>query len=268
MSSKRWTADDLPDLSGRKVIVTGATSGIGRAIAAHLAREGWIVEFAGRSGGRGVEVTREIQDAGGDARFTALDVCDGAATRRWITDVHDRQRRLDGLVNNAGQNGRSARLEDYADGEFESIITTNLLAAFHTTRAAIPPMRAAGGGAIVNVGSTASLQGYGMLSGYTASKHGLLGLTRSVALENADVPIRANCVCPGPVDTPLMREIEEHLSPEDPTVARDALTATTALKRYGEPLEIAQAVAFLLGPNASYITGAALSVDGGVMSGV
>jgi meso-butanediol dehydrogenase/(S,S)-butanediol dehydrogenase/diacetyl reductase len=254
---------------GRNVVaITGATSGIGRAIAIHVADCGWDVEIAGRSGSRGSEVVEQISAAGGDARFTSVDVCDQAAVRGWITDIWARRGRLDGLVNNAGLNGRATRMEDYADDEFETIVTTNLMAAYYTAHAVIPLMREAGGGAIVNIGSTASLQGYGMLSGYTASKHGLLGLTRSIALENADVPIRANCVCPGPVDTPLMREIEERMSPDDPSAARDALTATTALKRYGEPTEIAQVVGFLLGSASSYVTGTAVSVDGGVMTGV
>ena len=129
-------------------------------------------------------------------------------------------------------------------------------------------MRARGRGAIVNVGSTASLQGYATLSGYTASKHGVLGLTRSVALENADIPIRCNCICPGPVDTPLMRSIEELVNPADPAAAREMFAGTTALKRYGLPEEIAELVLFLLQDRSSYITGTAISVDGGVMTGV
>ena len=120
----------------------------------------------------------------------------------------------------------------------------------------------------MNVGSTASLQGYGLLSGYTASKHGVLGLTRSIALENADVPIRANCVCPGPVDTPLMQGVEEIVNPENPAAARELFEQTTALKRYGTPEEIAELVYFLLSDASAYITGAPVSIDGGVTTGV
>jgi len=97
----------------------------------------------------------------------------------------------------------------------------------YTTHACIPLMRAAGRGAIVNVGSTGSLQGYGLLSGYTASKHGVVGLTKSTALENADIPIRANCICPGPVDTQLMRDIELLVNPDDPAAARAMFSGTT-----------------------------------------
>lgn len=116
-------------------------------------------------------------------------------------------------------------------------MATNLLSTFYAIRSEIPMMRAQGAGAIVNVGSTASLQGYATLGGYTASKHGVLGLTRSVALENADVPIRCNCICPGPVDTPLMRGIEELVNPENPAAAHAMFAGTTALKRYGMPEE-------------------------------
>ena len=129
-------------------------------------------------------------------------------------------------------------------------------------------MRRGGGGSIVNVGSTASLQGYGLLAAYVASKHGLLGLTRSVALETADIPIRVNIICPGPVDTPLMQSIERMVNPEDPAAAHAMLAGTTALKRYGSTAEIAELVHFLLSDASSYITGTAISIDGGVMSGV
>src|SRR5947209_7743245 len=187
----------------RVAAVTGGTSGIGREVARKLAGAGATVAFAGRNDAEGAETLRLIEAEGGTAWFTRVDVSDTAALERWVHDVHDRSGRLDWLVNNAGMNGRSARLEECSVEEFELVVRTNLTAAFASLRAAIPIMRAQGAGAIVNVGSTASVQGYGLLSGYTASKHGLLGLTRSAALENADIPIRANCICPGPVDTPL-----------------------------------------------------------------
>jgi NAD(P)-dependent dehydrogenase (short-subunit alcohol dehydrogenase family) len=248
--------------------VTGATRGIGRAIAVRLASEGATVAIGGRDEAEGAITAEQVEAAGGTADLTRLDVCDPVAVGAWIRGIAERHGRLDWLVNNAGMNGDSARLEDYAIEDFELVIRTNLLSAFYTMHAAVPIMRAQGGGAIVNVGSTASLQGYGLLAAYTASKHGLLGLTRSTALENADVPVRANIICPGPVDTPLMQGIERMVNPDDPAAARALFEGTTALKRYGTPEEIADLVHFLLSDGSTYITGTAISIDGGVMTGV
>lgn len=248
--------------------VTGATSGIGRAIAVKLASEGAAVAVAGRNEAEGLATVALIEAEGGTAAFTMVDVTQPDQVAGWISVTHERFGALDWVVNNAGMNGRSTRLEDNSIEEFEQVIRTNLSSVFYVARVAIPIMRGHGSGAIVNVGSTASLQGYGLLGGYTASKHGLLGLTRSIALENADVPIRVNCVCPGPVDTPLMKGIEEIVNPDDPSAARDMFAGTTALKRYGTPEEVAAVVHFLLSDAAAYVTGAVLSIDGGVMTGV
>lgn len=249
--------------------ITGGTRGIGRAIAARLGSTGATVAASGRDEKEGAKTVELVERSGGRAEFTKVDAASSEQMVAWIEGVHDRFGRLDWLVNNAGINGRAARLEDYSIDEFELVIRTNLLGAFYSAHTAIPLMRAQGSGSIVNVGSTASLQGYGLLGGYTASKHGLLGLTRSIALENADIPIRANIVCPGPIDTPLMQSIETIVNPDDPAAARKMFEETTALKRYGTPEEIAELVLFLLrDDSAGYITGAAFSIDGGVTTGV
>lgn len=248
--------------------VTGGSGGIGRAIAIKLASAGAAVAVAGRNAEGGRTTVEMIEAQHGTAYFTAVDVTRADDVARWIDGVAKEYGGPHWLVNNAGMNGASARLEDTSVAEFEKVISTNLLSTFYTIRACVPLMRAQGAGAIVNVGSTASLQGYATLSAYTASKHGVLGLTRSVALENADIPIRCNCICPGPVDTPLMRSIEELVNPENPAAAHDMFAQTTALKRYGQPEEIAELVLFLLEDRSAYITGTAISVDGGVMTGV
>lgn len=252
----------------RVAAVTGGSRGIGRAIAARLADAGAAVAVAARDEAAGMATVELIESAGGIASFTRVDVTEPDQVAAWIGDTRARYGGLHWLVNNAGMNGRSARLEDNDIAEWELIVRTNLMSAFYAAHAAIPIMREQGSGAIVNIGSTASVQGYGLLSAYTASKHGLLGLTRSIALENADIPVRANCVCPGPVDTPLMRSIEEIFNPEDPAAAHELFAQTTALKRYGTPEEIAELVHFLLSDASAYITGATLSIDGGVTTGV
>ena len=255
--------------SGHAVaVVTGASGGIGRAIAIAIAATGAPVALCGRNATGGAETVSLIESAGGAADFTVVDVTDHGRVKSWIDEVRERHGDPRWLANNAGMNGRSARLEETDIQEFEQVVATNLLGTFYTIRECLPSMRARGGGAIVNVGSTATLQGYATLSAYTASKHAVLGLTRSVALENADIPIRCNCICPGPVDTPLMRSIEELINPADPAAAREMFEGTTALKRYGQPEEIAELVLFLLEDRSSYITGTAISVDGGVMTGV
>ncbi len=248
--------------------VTGGSSGIGRGIAVKLASAGAMVAVAARNEREGLATVEQIESEGGKAYFTAVDVTQADQVEGWINGVQEHYGRLDWLVNNAGMNGRAARLEDSSIEEFELIVRTNLMSAFYSVHAAIPIMRKQGSGSIVNIGSTASVQGYALLSAYTASKHAVLGLTRSIALENADVPIRANCVCPGPVDTPLMRGIEEIVNPDDPAAAHEMFAATTALKRYGTVEEIAELVLFLLEAKSAYVTGAVISIDGGVTTGV
>lgn len=248
--------------------VTGASGGIGRAIARRLAAAGAEVEIASRDRAGGEETVAMIEQAGGVAAFSQLDVAEPEAIEDWIAGVHGRRGRFDWLVNNAAADGGWTRIEDQTPADYRLLLDTNVLAVCCALRAAIPLMRAQGSGAIVNLGSVASLHAIQMMSVYTATKHAILGLTRGAALENADIPIRVNCICPGIIDTDLMRGIEGAVDPTDPGAVREGFAATIPMQRYGSPAEIADAVHYLLGGEAGYITGIALTVDGGVMSGV
>lgn len=251
---------------GVVAMVSGGGSGIGRATALGLARSGVAVSVGDVNEGGGQDTVAEIVAEGGTAAFRRVDVTDEVGVRAWVDDAVRRWGRLDLQFNNAGINGPTSVLEEYSAADFERVIFTNLISVSLCMRVALPYMKERGG-AIVNTGSTASLAGYASLSGYAAAKHGVLGLTRSVAREYAHVPIRVNCVCPGPTSTPLMHGIEEHLNPEDPASARRAFEQTTALGRYASPDEIAGVVAFLLSDASRYVTGAAISVDAGVTAG-
>jgi NAD(P)-dependent dehydrogenase (short-subunit alcohol dehydrogenase family) len=246
--------------------VTGASGGIGRAIALRLARAGARVEIASRDEAGGEATVAAIAAAGGEARFTRVDVAVPEEIEGWIAGVADAGR-LDWLVNNAGVSGGWVRLEDQTPADYERLFAVNVISACCALRAALPRMRAQGGGAIVNLGSIASFKGIGMMAAYSASKHAILGLTKGAALENADVPIRVNCICPGIIDTDLMRDIEGAVSPAEPTAALAAFAASVPMGRYGSPEEIADAVHYLLSDEARYVTGTGLTVDGGVMSG-
>lgn len=252
----------------RVAAVTGASGGIGRAIALRMAAAGADVEIASRNEAEGSATVAAVAEAGGSAVFTPVDVAVPEQIEGWIAALHERRGRLDWLVNNAGTSGGWVRIEDQSPAEYERLFAVNVISVCCALRAAIPLMRAQGSGAIVNLGSTASVQGIGMMSVYSATKHAILGLTRGAALENADVPIRVNCICPGIIDTDLMREIEGAVSPGQPAAALEAFAATVQMKRYGNPEEIADAVHFLLGEDSGYVTGTGLTVDGGVMSGV
>ena len=172
-----------------------------------------------------------------------------------------RHGRLDCAVNNAGIEGALRDTAEYPEDIFERVIQVNLIGVWRCVRAEVPAMLRTGGGAIVNTASVAGLVGAGALSAYVASKHGVVGLTRSAAIEYAKAGIRVNAVCPGVIDTPMV----DRLSAEMPTL-REALIAMKPMGRLGRPEEVAEAVVWLCSDAASFVTGHALAVDGGYVA--
>ncbi len=244
-------------IAGRTALVTGAASGMGRATAHLFADEGAHVAVTDRSDDAVAAVVREITDAGGSAHGWAMDVTDGARVRQVIDETAARFGGLDILVNNAG-----LALPTPIDApDYESLWATSLdvllTAHTRTVRAALPYLRRSDGGRIVNISSTEGLGATRFASAYTAAKHGVIGLTRALAVELGREGITVNCICPGPIRTGITDGIPEEAKKE---FAR----RRTILGRYGEPEEVAHATLALVLPSASFITGAYLVVDGGV----
>lgn len=250
-------------LRGKVALVTGGASGIGKATAILFGREGAAVVLVDiREEGR--ETAAEITRAGGRASFIRGDVtrradCE-AAVHAAVTDFG----RLDVLFNNAGIIRRASVL-DTSEEEWDRAMAVNVKSVFLMSRAAIPAIVRSGGGSIVNTASGWGLVGGRNAASYCASKGAVVNLTRAMALDHAGQNIRVNCVCPGDTDTPMLREEARQLG-ED---VRDFLagSAKRPMGRMGRPEEIAQAVLFLASDTSSYVTGAALVVDGGGLAG-
>jgi meso-butanediol dehydrogenase/(S,S)-butanediol dehydrogenase/diacetyl reductase len=242
--------------AGRTAAVTGAASGIGAATARALAREGAHVAVLDVDAARGADVAEEI---GGT--FLAVDVADEAALARALGETARARGRLDVLVSNAFATALGA-LESLAVAEWRRTLDVTLTAVFTGLRAAVPLMRAQGGGAVVNVASISGLAGDRGLGAYNAAKAGVVNLTRTAALELANAGIRVNAVCPGLIDTPSLRRALDRL----PGVEGPARGAVP-LGRLGRPEEVAAAISFLASDEASYVTGTTLVVDGGLTAG-
>ncbi|MFJ8730224.1 SDR family NAD(P)-dependent oxidoreductase [Streptomyces bauhiniae] len=240
-------SENTPELTGRRALVTGATSGIGAATARHLAARGAHVIVVGRDGARGAGVVRQITDAGGTARFVRADVGDPAQ----ITALRQEAGDIDVLVNNAGF-GLWAPTETYAPEDLETTWATNVRAPFLLVAAFVPAMLENKSGAIVNIGSIAADLGMPGAAAYSASKAALHALTRAWAAEFGGRGVRVNTVAPGPVRTSM----------GDPEVV-EQIAAAAPLGRVAEPEEIAELVGFLASDRSGYITGATLDVDGG-----
>lgn len=249
---------------GKAGLVTGAASGIGRACAIRFAREGASVIVADLESARagGEQTVQSIVQAGGDAEFFPCDVSSSADNEALVAQVVERFGRLDFAHNNAGI-GVHHLLHETADEDFDRVIAVNLRGTFlgmkHQIRQMLhnaPPTR----GAIVNTSSNAGLRAVTMLSAYTASKHGILGLTKNGAVEYANDGIRVNAVCPGAIMTPLMSD--------QPPERQQEILAPQAMTRFGEPDEVAAAVVWLCSDDASFITGVALPVDAGSVAWV
>jgi NAD(P)-dependent dehydrogenase (short-subunit alcohol dehydrogenase family) len=251
-------------MAGKAGLVTGAASGIGRACAARFAREGASVIVADlESARRGAEETvRGITLAGGQAEFFPADVSQSADNEALVARVVERFGRLDFAHNNAGI-GVHRLLHETSDDDFDRVIAVNLRGTFlgmkHQIRQMLRnemPTR----GAIVNTSSNAGLRAVTLLSAYTASKHGILGLTKNAAVEYANDGIRVNAVCPGAIMTPLMSG--------QPPERQQEILAPQAMTRFGDPDEVAAAVVWLCSPEASFVTGVALPVDAGSVAWV
>ena len=244
----------MGDPAGRVAIVTGASRGIGRAIALRLAAAGARI-VAGARADHVHSVVGEIEAAGGTAVGVTLEVTESASVSGMVQAALDRFGRIDVLVNNAGI-VRDQLLLRMKPEEWDAVIATNLTAAFACCRAVLRPMVKQRSGRIVNIGSVVGQTGNPGQANYAASKAGLVGFTRSLALEVASRGITANVVAPGMIETDMTAALDER--------ARDALCSRIPMRRLGTPDDVAGAVCFLVSDEASYITGQVLSVNGGM----
>jgi 3-oxoacyl-[acyl-carrier protein] reductase len=243
-------------LDGRVALVTGASRGIGAAVAQRLASEGAVVavNYAGNARAA-ADVVAAIAGAGGTAEAFQADVSDARACQALVEAVHERFGRLDILVNNAGIT-RDGLLVRMSDDDWDAVIATDLSSAFYLSRAAGKIMMKARTGSIVDMSSVVGMVGNAGQANYAAAKAGLIGMTKSIARELASRGVRANAVAPGFISTDMTDAL--------PDAAKAALSGTIALGRLGSPDDVAACVAFLACDDASYITGQVIAVDGGM----
>ncbi len=247
-------------LAGKVALITGGTSGIGRATAVLFALEGACVALAGRHGSRGQEVVTEVAATGGTAIFLSCDVRLAADCHRAVEETVRTFGRLDILVNNAGV-FYPHTVVDCSEEEWDLTLDTNLKGTYLMSRAVLPAMIAQGSGVIVNNASDWGMVGGSEAAAYCASKGGVVLLTKAMALDHARQGIRVNCVCPGEVETPMLVEEAQRL--DIPWEDYLAAAADCPLGRVGQPEEIAKAMLFLASEDSSFMTGAALVIDGG-----
>ncbi|WP_332899190.1 SDR family oxidoreductase [Haladaptatus sp. CMSO5] len=247
-------------IEGKVAIVTGASSGIGRAAAMRFAEEGANVVVGDVLEDGGQETVDMITDAGGEATFVRVEVTNDADVKALVETTLDVYGGLDFAHNNAGIEGEMSQLADTPDDDWARVIDVNLTGVWRCMKHEIPVMIERGGGAIVNTSSVAGLMAAGG-GPYVASKHGIIGLTRVAAVEYAKQGIRVNAVCPGVVDTPMVSR-----AAEDAPELIDQFVAMQPLGRMAEPSEIASAVVFLCSDDASFITAHPLPVDGGLLA--
>lgn len=254
-----------PQLAGRHAFITGGGGGIGAAVAAALAGHGANVTLMGRNRERLDRTAATV----GEALIVCADVRHEESVAGAFTAAKERFGPVDVLVNAAGL-ASSALLAETSTPDWQDIIDANLTGVFLCCRAAVGPMAEAGFGRIVNVASTAGLRGYRYVAAYCAAKHGVIGLTKALALETAAAGVTVNAVCPGYTETTMLEEAVGNVvarTGKNSDAARAALLRGTPRRAFTRPIEVADAVAWLCLPGSEAITGQAIAVDGGELAG-
>ncbi|KXK06974.1 MAG: short-chain dehydrogenase/reductase SDR [Acidobacteria bacterium OLB17] len=248
---------------GKTIVVTGGALGIGKAACSILAERGGNVSIIDWDEDAGNAAREAITASGSDAMFTKADVSDLLDLEKAIAATAERFGRIDSLIVSAGIQ-RYGTAVTTTDEQWDEVLGVNLNGAWNAARLAIPYLRAAGSGSIVNISSVQALASQQNVLAYTVSKHALIGLTRSIAMDFAKERIRANAVCPGTVDTPML-EWAASLDP-DPRSVYDACNRMHPLGRIAQPREIAEVAVFLAHENSSFVTGSVWTADGGLLT--
>ncbi|MCW5745390.1 MAG: glucose 1-dehydrogenase [Alphaproteobacteria bacterium] len=251
------------DFTGKVALITGGANGIGRAAALGFARGGAKVVVVDRDAAGGEGTAGAIRQLGGDARFVAADVTKSADVQAYVKAALDAYGRIDCFFNNAGIEGKMQPTAEYDEAMFDAVIGVNVKGVFLGLRHVLPVMLRQKAGTIVNTASVAGLVGTPNMPAYVASKHAVVGLTKTASGEVARHGIRVNAVCPGPVDTRMIHALEAQLRPDDPAGAGQQYQASMPTGRYTTPEEIANIVLFLSSDLSANVTGVQWVVDGG-----
>lgn len=250
--------------AAKVALVTGAAGGIGRATCERLAREGARVVAVDLRREDLEPVVAEVAARGSEAHAVAADVAVTADVKRFFAEATERFGGVDLVVNNAGIEGVVHQFEDYPEDVFDRVLAVNVRGVFLGLKYAHPALKARGGGAIVNLASVAGITGNPMIPAYIASKHAVVGLTRSAAVSYPAAGIRVNAVLPAPIDTRMMRSLEEGFAPGAAATVKQMMSSQVPLGRYGQPEEVASLIAFLLSDEAAYVNGSLYTIDGGM----